>query len=344
MKYLFVITFSLALATQASAADTPSTSPDPFMALDDNLPAPTPVFKNQAAAAPSTPPAAMDNPAPTIGATENPVADGAAKTEMPVPIDSIPGKTEASPPPAAVNADSGKDVYDEYNDYLERTRQREKSEKDYSQRSLFPHENGSWQIGLAYARRAFSGYNFNRSNVGPKGNPDTDGALISLTYFPLKSLTWGRFGLGVIGGAYLSKFTTPTTDFVTGKAVSVSATPLQITSYGGRAIYEFDYVLGQLLVPFAFVGIDQVQIKRYSVETAMRTGTTTSFDTGPARSVSSTNYGGGARFNLNRVEPIVASRALVNTGIRKFYLTYTALDRAGELRGLTHNLGIDLEF
>lgn len=338
MKNLFVLCLGLGLALTAHAADT--TSPDPFMALDDNLPAPTPVFSKNgtstAAPAPApVPPAAMDNPPPALDATASPT-DTAGSGEAPIPLSSIPGKTEDSPAPAAVNADSGKDIYDEYNDYLDRTHERERSEKDYSRRNLFPHEDGAWQVGITYARNAFSGYNFNRSGVGTRKNPDTNGAVLSLTYFPIRSLAFGRLGLGPVVGVYWSTFTTPTNG-----SFEVVASPQQVFSYGGRAIYEFDYWLGQILVPFAFIGIDQVQIKQYTVVGA---NAAVAYDTGPSRNVSATNYGGGLRFNLNRVEPTVASRALVNVGIKKFYLTYTALDRSGELAGLTHNLGLDFEF
>ena len=56
------------------------------------------------------------------------------------------------------------------------------------------------------------------------------------------------------------------------------------------------------------------------------------------------SVGGGVAINLNRIEPTVASKALVNTGIRKYYLTYNATQRTGRFSGLTHAFGLRMEF
>ncbi len=298
---------------------------------------------NEPLLAPATPPAAMDNPSPALD-----TAPAAPEAQQPIPLSSLPGKTAESPKPAP---EAKKDMYQEYGEYLQKSQERESNEHDYSQRNLFPHENGSWQLGFAFVRNAFSGYNFNSKPVhpsDPKAYADTQGGTLSVSYFPIKSLTFGRLGFGVNGGIYWSTFSTVTdvkndADGSNSAAAVTKATPQEITTYGIKAIYEFDYWLGQILVPFAFLGMDRVMIKGYSVEVGSQVGKTT-YASYSAANLNSQNFGGGMRFNLNRVEPNVASHALVNVGVRKFYLTYTALERLGDLAGLTHNLGLDFEF
>jgi hypothetical protein len=296
--------------------------------------------------APATPPAgSMDNPAPTLGNTAP-----SPEAQPTVPLSSLPGKTAESPAPLAT-PEPKKDIYEEYGDFLNKTKERESTEHDYSQRNLFPHENGSWQLGISYARNAFSGYNFNNNPAAPNGAKvyaETQGGVLSITYFPIKSLSLGRLGFGLSGGVYWTAFSTvtPVKDNATGLNSSTTvtkATPQQITTYGARALYEADYWLGQILVPFAFVGLDRVMIKAYSVVVNSQVGPETPANYIAAQ-LNSFNFGGGMRFNLNRVEPVVASHALVNVGVRKFYLSYTALQRLGDFSGLAHNLGMDFEF
>ena len=203
-----------------------------------------------------------------------------------------------------------------------------------------------------YTRNAFSGYNFAQatksiSNPSPSYATTTGGNIL-LTWFPIKSLSIGRLGFGVVGGIYWSTFNTTTDVFdSTGKSTGTTVTkasPQEATTYGARAVYEFDYWLGQILVPYAFLGVDNVMLKAYSVAVGTSTSSAKSYVDIPATQIISQYYGGGIHFNLNRVEPVAASRGLVNIGVRKFYLSYMALQRSGSLYGLTHNLGLNFEF
>lgn len=281
---------------------------------------------------------------PTVSA-----APGTPEAQPTVPLTSVPGKTDSAPSPAAAAAgavDTDKDIYDEYNDWLQRDKDRQKVESRLGQRSLFPHENGAWQLGLNYVRNAFSNYNYNYKPGNVAGSQSltgaTQGGELMITWFPLHSLTFGRLGFGILGGMYFTKFSYPITAFDTNNnpyPATGSSTPQQSVSYGARAVYEFDYFLGQLLVPFGFVGTDYVNMKSI----VLNNGTQALVNV-PQRNITSQNYGGGVHFNLNRLEPVVASRALVNVGIKKFYLTYMALERVGTLEGWTHNLALNFEF
>lgn len=318
--------FLLMNAPRARAED-----PDPFMAPPD-----------KAATSPTAPPS--DTPAPSLGSdTPANIAKPNPEEQQPLPLNSIPGKTETSPMKDPEKA-SKKDIYDEYYDYLNSDKERQDSDKDISMRSYFPHENGAFQLGLMYSFTAFSGYNFNFKPGTVLGSQPsyakTQGGNLFLTWFPVKSLTVGRLGFGINGGIFWSKFNTQT-GFASGGSspIYTVAKPQNIVTYGARATYEFDYWLAQIIVPFAYVGADEVAIQAYSVSA----GGTTFLDI-PRRQLVSQYWGGGVHFYLNRVEPVVGSRALVNVGIRKFYLTYMIMQRGGELDGITHSLGLNFEF
>jgi hypothetical protein len=298
---------------------------------------------------PAPAPEPTAEPAKDASATPSPNPPQATPEEQaPLPVSSLPGKTAQSPAPqAAPGADKG--IYEEYYDYLDKQKEIQANEKDVSQRNLFPHENGAWQLGLIYVRSAFNGYNFDQAEPSsripnpPKSYADTQGGNLLITWFPIKSLSFGRLGFGVTGGIYWSTFNTATPSVDangnTAGTVNTKASPQEVVTYGARAVYEFDYWLGQILVPFAFLGADQVVMRPYSVSV----GSQAVVDIA-GRHVVSQYYGGGVHFNLNRVEPVVASRALVNVGVKKFYLSYMALQRTGELSGLTHNVGLNFEF
>jgi|GEM_PF-6732873 len=300
-------------------------------------------------------------PAPSLGAAESSAASGTAAPapsqpaeQAPIPITSIPGKTENSP--SAVAAPP-KDIYEEYEDFLEREGQRSTSEDQMKQRNLFAHEGGSWQFGLEYVHRAFGDYNFNHKSGSDSATgtlrstpifADTQGGILSLGYFPLHSLTFGRLGAIAQAGIYFSKFTidTPVVDQGTGNTgatVKDDTKRQQATSVGIRAVYEFDYYLGQMFVPFLTLGVDNVRFQPYKVSVGFQTGSVGVVDI-PANNITSQSYGAGMHINLNRIEPVVASRALVNVGVKKFYLSYLALQRSGSLSGLTHSLALRFEF
>lgn len=317
-------------------------APDPFLAPDAN-----------ATPAPALPPpdsSGSGSSTSTAAATEAGTAAPAPtpSEQAPIPVSSLPGKTDKSPVVAA----PPKDVYEEYEEYKARLEDKESDEDRYKTRSRFAHEDGGWQIGLEYVHRAFSDYNFNFNP--PPGTTQgtapvlatTQGAVVSLGYFPVRSLTFGRFGAIAQGGIYFSKFSIDTPQFTNGVATNTIRDDVKrqsMTSYGARAVYEFQYFIGQLFVPFATVGVDVVKVQPYQVAVSNGNNVTRVVDI-PANNITAQSYGGGVHFNLNRVEPVVGSRGLVNVGVRKFYISYLVLNRTGALSGLTHSLGLRFEF
>lgn len=298
----------------------------------------------------------VELPPPTeASAVTPPPAEPTPSAQVPIPVTSIPGKTKQSP--SAEAPPPPKDIYEEYKAFQARERDRTSSEYDYTQRNLFPHEDGGWQFGIEYAHNAFSGYNFNfkagqAGNTGMLGNrtvyADTQGAILSLGYFPIRSLSIGRLGFIGQAGLYFSKFSidTPKVNQATGAIEGIVKDDVkrqQAVSYGVRAVYEFQYFLGQMFVPFITVGLDLVRMQPYKVAVGNNIAATEVLNI-PANNITSQSYGAGLNINLNRIEPVVASRALVAVGVKKFYLSYLALQRTGTLSGLTHSLGLRFEF
>lgn len=331
---LWVLCFLLVSA--AAFAEDPA---DPFLAADQASPAP--------ALPPPDTSASASTPSPT--ATVAPQAQPSEQT--PIPVSSIPGKTKDAPSAAG----APKDIYDEYADYLEKTDNRQSEEDTMKMRARFPHENGGWQIGLEYIHRAFGEYNWNAKGdpASIQGNAalnaDTQGLMFSFGHFPLRSMTLGRFGVIAQGGVYLTKFIVDTPQFNAAGQITNNvrneAKRQSGMSYGLRAVYEFQYWIGQLFVPYVTAGLDMVRLQGYQIGVvAGNTGVSRSVLNFPAQNFTSQSYGAGLHFNLNRVEPLTGSRSLVNVGVKKFYLSYLALQRIGALSGLTHSLGLRFEF
>ncbi len=330
----------LILIGSAYAEDTP----DPFLAPDATELSPALPPPESPSGATSTVSTTSDSTAPSEGMAAPPPSQPAE--QMPISVSSIPGKTENSPkaaPPAG-------DIYEEYEDYKNRVESRRGDENDMATRAQFAHEDGGWQLSLDYIHRAFGDYNFNHNpdlTTFQGATPiyaDTQGGMLSLGYFPFRSLSFGRLGVIAQAGIYFSKFSLDTPQFDATGAVSNmirdDVKRQSASSYGARAVYEFQYFIGQLFVPFVTAGVDLVRMQPYRVAGS---ATRNVVDI-PARNITTQNYGAGLHFNLNRVEPVVGSRALVNVGVKKFYLTYLALQRSGALSGLTHSLGLRFEF
>ncbi|MGZ3652595.1 MAG: hypothetical protein ACXWSC_15510, partial [Bdellovibrionota bacterium] len=174
---------ALVLSTAAHAAD----SSDPFLAAGEEgaTPSTTPT------PTPSTP----DNPAPSLGSKETPaeVAKPTPEAQAPLPVNSIPGKTESSPAAgSSLDANQNKDIYDQYYDYLDAEKNRQSNVKDMDMRNMFPHENGAWQFSLMYSLTAFGGYDFNFQPDTVLGSPhtygSTQGGSMLVNWFPIHSL------------------------------------------------------------------------------------------------------------------------------------------------------------
>lgn len=348
MKHLWVVLFLVAWSAQAEEAATSAS--DPFLALDSGASElPTPTTPPAAATTPPPPssapqptaksapaPSTMDNPAPALGSEAPHPSPLAEELAAPTP-EAVPQEASAPPPAAEPKQEEHvatpakeRDVYDDFGDYKQKERERQASEYRERQHDLFFHEAGEWQLSLDYNHRAYSGYNFNfaRSSL-PKVYADNSGPGLTVNYFPLHSLTFGRLGVGITGATYWSKFTWNQNS---------SHAMGSILSYGGRLVYEFDYLLGQALVPFVYGGYEWVTVKSQDL---VVNGTTFSI---PARNDRFFRYGAGLNINLNRIEPEAASRALANVGIKKFYITYTASQAAGDFGGLAHSGSLRFEF
>ncbi len=242
-----------------------------------------------------------------------------------------PNSATAAAPPVVQNSGAVDDrtLYQQYLEYQEKRKQREALDDSLETRSLFPHEDGSWQLGLDYAHDAFRGYDFDSTST--RLLADTMGAQLSITYFPLRSLVFGRLGAGIHAGAYWSKFSYVNT------ATGLSDTTRKhtIDLVGAKLQYEFQYFVGQILVPFAYLGYESGRVGTLSIPT--------NAGNFPKQSFSSQNYGGGVHLNLNRLERRAASRALASSGIRKFYLSYT-YQKKEMMEEADHLLGLRFEY
>jgi hypothetical protein len=221
------------------------------------------------------------------------------------------------------------DIDREYEEYRARSDMRDRIANEYEVRSLFAHEDGAFQLGIDYSRNAFPDFDFD-PGPGTK-TADTQGGALSFFYYPLRSLSWGRLGAGVMGSMYWAKY-----EFQTANNTPDNSTVHALDAYGARLTYEFQYWIGQWVVPHVLYGYEQIRMRPFSLASAGISY--------PSRTTNTQVFGGGLLLNLNRLESGTASKALVNTGIRKFYLAYTMLQRpAVSSTGLSHFLGLRFE-
>jgi hypothetical protein len=353
MKKIFLaLSVTLALAA-CSGADTtpseseatvlpaetgePSLSSDPLMAEGDALPPPegslsTPVEPPPAPEVPPVPDLAESSSTETSASTDTATASSTeTAVSEPVPPPSTPSTPSAEAlPPVVAGAGATKpdrNVYQDYREYQDRVKTRAQSESELEVRSLFPHEDGAFQLGLDYIYKPFDGYDFDPGTA--IRTAESQGGALSFNYFPLRSLSYGRLGVGAQVAAYWTKY-----EHTLGTVTDTNSKH-SIDTYGARLIYEFQYFLGQLVVPHAFYAYDQVRVRPYTYAQAGVSYPGTRFN--------SQSYGGGLHLNLNRLESKAASRALATSGIRKFYLSYTYLQRA-ENTGSSHYLGLKFEY
>lgn len=294
-------------SAESSIAD--SSSADSSSTTEANLSEPTP---------PGPP------PPPDVMAS-SPTSSTSSGSDLPSPSSGV------AAPPVVQNSGGVDDrtLYQQYLEYQEKRKQRESLDDSLETRSLFPHEDGSWQLGLDYAHDAFRGYDFDSTST--RLLADTMGAQLSITYYPLRSLVFGRLGAGIHGGAYWSKFS-----FINNTTgLSDTTRKHTIDVVGAKIQYEFQYFVGQILVPFAYLGYESGRVGTLSIPVGAG-----SF---PKQSFNSQNYGGGVHLNLNRLERRAASRALASSGIRKFYLSYT-YQKKEMMEEADHLLGLRFEY
>ena len=308
-------------AAQPPLPPVPSQPPSQPPSLKPAEPAPLP--KNLAEAEDqSAAQAKGEAPAPSAEAS----APAGPKT---APFESAPppylsSDTQAAAPglPAARTADSS--AHGSYEAYEDRMAERARVEADLDRKALYNHEDGRWQFGLDFSPLAFDKFQSYDARTGTVRNEKAMGGAAQLLWFPLHTIKTGRLGIGPRLAGYMMD--------------QIGNKKLSFYSAGVRATYEFDYWVGQVLVPFGLAGYDQV---RFTGE-----GNPSTAPNFPAkRKFSSTVYGGGVSLNLNRLEATAAAKALADTGIRKFYLTYTYEQRSDDQNsGSSHYLGLRFEY
>jgi len=330
MKYLAL---ALLLFTACSNSKTvidngslPIDSTEPAMS-SDSLFAPE---ENTASPSPEAPLATPVEPAPSSDlALSEPTPPGpppppAFEPESTPSSDPTPAKSMPPVVAGAVSPSNDRNIRQDFEEYKDRMNTRADADDDFDARALFPHEDGAFQFGFDYSFNPYSEHDFDPTRNVRKSD-EARGGNLAFNYFPLRSLTFGRLGAGLQAGATWAKFR--------GTGAASPASRFRFESYGAKAIYEFQYFLGQIVVPHAFFGYEKIKVKALS-------GGGTAF---PSSRFNSTSYGGGAHINLNRLEPRAASKALATSGVRKFYLTYTFAKRS-ESTGLGHYLGLRFEY
>lgn len=314
-------------AANSAAATTESKAADALLATP--VDGATDTSASVADAASSAGAESLASPTPS-----EPSALPPASEPTPVPKVSLDHEVSATPVMPVAKADPRRfSTYEAYKEYQEKESARRELQQSYDDRALFPHEDGAWQIGLDYVHKAFPGYDFDPGVTTKKA--DTMGGVLSVAYFPLRSLSFGRLGVNLNYSIYWSKYEIKTSATVTdtNKVHSIDA-------YGGRLVYELDYFLGQLVVPWVFLGLDKVSVRPYNLATT--TGNVTTVHAAyPKNTFNRQSYGGGMHLNLNRLESASASRGLASMGIRKTYLAYTFLT---ETNGASHLLGLRFEY
>jgi hypothetical protein len=253
-------------------------------------------------------------------------------TVSPAPTEAAPTAAQNVPPPVVQSASASQDertLYQEYLEYQDQRKNRDRVDESLESRSLFAHEDGAWQLGLDYGHEAFQGFDFDPT-ANSRVLADTKGGTLSVTHFPVRSLSYGRLGLGLQASVYWSKF-----EFFRTDGTPDTTQKHVMDTIGGKAIYEFQYFVGQILVPFALYGYDSVRVRSFQLPVVGGSY--------PKQTINSQNYGGGVHLNLNRLERRAASRALATSGIRKFYLSYTYQKR--EMNEVAdHFLGLRFEY
>jgi hypothetical protein len=260
-------------------------------------------------------------PAPAVADTGKPVIP--PSDDSPVLPPTTPSATADSP---------NKSMYEMLDEHMAQQSMQAQSEAEWEKRAAFYHEGGAYQIGLDYNPKAFPEYDFD--STAARRSFDTQGLAFNFSYFPLRSLTYGRLGIGANVGIYMTKFSFQQPQ-PGGGTITDTSRMRSFMAYGARLKYEFQYFLGQLIVPFASFGFDKVSVRPFAAP-----GLTLS-----KNSFDSQSYGGGLSMNLNRLEPSSASRSLVSSGVKKYYLTYTYEARSdAPSSGQSHLLGLRFEY
>lgn len=319
-------------AAAAAPAPDANLSTDPFLAPDAATnSAVAPAESSAADSLLATPVESSAKPAETAEALPSPTPPA---EPVPAPRVSIDHEVKPTSPMPVAKADPRKkDSYEAYKEYKQKEASRQELQDSYDDRAMFPHEDGGFHISFDYMRNAYN--NLAVNTLTSPLTSTSQGGQVSFMYFPLRSLSYGRLGAGVTGGSFWTKYEYPSES--TANKVD-TATSRSIYTYGVRAMYEFDYWLGQIVVPFVSYDFNKVRSRGFE-----RRGSRVLVN---ASALDYQCYGLGASLNLNRLEPVSASRGLATLGVRKTYLTYTFLKGAsGSNSGTgTHGLGLRFEF
>lgn len=253
---------------------------------------------------------ADEQPAPALPAPESTTAIPHSERIVSPPVQ------ETSP--ALAQPMSQKDILKKQ---LQAEEEREAAAQSVLEREEVSHEAGRSSFGLSYVLDPFKDVDYN-TGTGVT-HEKTFGANINYIYYFLRGTPGlGRLGVGPNLGAYWLNQTT-------GKKHTYD-------TIGAVATYEAQFWIAQFLVPHISFGVDRVYRRDYIVGPGM------SSVSGPALNYNDTYIGLGAAINLNRLEHKVASKALADTGVRKFYLAYTLQKRGKD--GDSHFVGLRFEY
>ena len=238
----------------------------------------------------------------------------AEENEQALDLSPLPEEENAAVEPAVANAaaptPSGNEaakpsqedlIQAEYDAYTRR--KQENATEDRMRQAVF-HEGSRNTFSLD-----FSANDFNKFNLGRDSQYGGINYGVGLGYSRviIRSRYAGRAILGLHAGGVWNR-----------EAGKIIFFPV-----GPRFVYELKFLVGQMLVPIAFVGYDQVFNR---VDTAVPT---TGVDPVNKENFGSLVYGAGLMVNLNRLDARTGTQALVSTGIRKFNLALLYSLRSG---------------
>lgn len=250
-----------------------------------------------------------NTPPPEAPSTGGPVSlpvDEVGKNEAAKPTAPAPVKTENAPVANTATPSTGgkmeEDLHPPRKDLIEEAIDQRKRRQERDTRilevELAEHEGGNYHVGADYNYHPFDDYDFDPT--GGQQGLTTNGANLQFMYFPVTH-GYGRIGFGPNLGYYW-----------TSKASGYAKLTPSFLTGGIEGQYQFLFGLGQALVPYGFGGIEMVQRGAYTKPTGA---------TEPTDKQARSYAGGGLLINLNRLEHRTASRSLVDSGIKKYYLS-----------------------
>lgn len=142
---------------------------------------------------------------------------------------------------------------------------------------------------------------------------DTTGFAIGYNRVLMKARRVGRLSLGLNAGGIVTMG-------------SSSRSRMAFYNVGPRAQFEFQFSVGQMLIPVAYVGYDKV----FNLENSTDPTMTAALNKQYTDDFNTFVYGAGLLVNLNTLDTRTATQSLVSTGIRRFSLALLYHKRQGD--------------